>query len=143
MVEVYVGGGESTKSPNFERSLEGMMRLIKPVLLLSFGWNIFLVIGVIANQNYARTRAAGGQFDSFPTGIRIAYCVTLAILIFQSQILFSKKKWPGALYAIFFFLGSSSVLMNAISRSPDERWNALPALIIAFAFYRKWKVKKF
>ena len=118
------------------------MRLMKPALLVSFSWNIFLVIGVITNQGYAMTRAAGGQFDSFPTGIRIAYCVTLAILIFQSQILFSKKRWPGALYAIFFFLGSSSVLMNAISRSVNERWNVIPAAVIAYAFFKEWKQGK-
>lgn len=119
-----------------------MKHLFKSALLLSLGWNIFLVIGVITNQRYAITRAAGGQFEAFPTGIRIAYCVTLAILIFQSQILFSKKRWPRALYALFFFLGSSSVLMNAISRSPDERWNAIPALIIAIAFFKKWRGAK-
>lgn len=119
-----------------------MKHLFKSALLLSLGWNIFLVIGVITNQEYAITRAAGGQFESFPTGIRIAYCLTLAILIFQSQILFSKKRWPRALYALFFFLGCSSVLMNAISRSADERWNAIPGLVIAIAFYRKWKNKK-
>jgi hypothetical protein len=139
MVEVYVGGGESTKSPNFERSLEGMMRLIKPVLLLSFGWNIFLVIGVIANQDYARTRAAGGQFEIFPAGIRIAYCFTLALLIVQIGLLFSHRQISGTVYAIFFFLSCSSVFVNAISRSVNERWNVIPALIIALAFYRKWR----
>ena len=142
MVEVYGGEGESTKSASIERNLEGMKHLFKSALLLSLGWNIFLVIGVITNQEYAITRAAGGQFESFPNGIRIAYCVTLAILIFQSQILFTQKRWPRALYALFFFLGCSSVLMNAISRSADERWNAIPALLIAIAFYRKWKGKK-
>lgn len=116
-----------------------MKHLFKATLLLSLGWNIFLVIGVIANQEYAITRAAGGQFDSFPTGIRAAYCVTLAILIFQSQILFSQKRWPQALYALFFFLGCSSVLMNAISRSAEERWNVIPAAVIAYGFYREWK----
>ena len=141
MVEVYVGRVESTKSATIERNLEGMKHLFKPALLVSFGWNIFLVIGVIANQDYALTRAAGGQFESFPTGIRIAYCLTLALLIFQADILFSQRKWPQALYAIFFFLTCSSVLVNAISRSADERWNVIPALIIAIAFYKKWRAR--
>ena len=141
MVEVYGGRGESTKSPQFERNLEGMKHLVKPALLLSFGWNIYLVIGVIANQDYALTRAAGGQFESFPTGIRAAYCLTLALLIFQLEILFTRRKRPQALYAIFFFLGCSSVFVNAISRSVDERWNVIPAAIIAIAFYKKWRAR--
>lgn len=141
MVAVYAGAGQSSKLALIERSLEGMNRLIKPALLLSFGWNIFLVIGVIANQEYAFTRAAGGQFESFPTGIRIAYCLTLALLIFQAEILFSRRKRPQALYAIFFFLSCSSVFVNAISRSADERWNVIPALIIAIAFYKKWRAR--
>ena len=116
-----------------------MKHLFKFALLLSLGWNIFLVIGVITNQDYAITRAAGGQFESFPTGIRVAYCVTLAILIFQSQILFSKKRWPRALYALFFILGCSSVIVNGISRSADERWNVIPAAVIAYAFFKEWK----
>ncbi len=141
MVEVYVGRAQSSKSGQFERNLEGMKHLYKSALLLSFGWNIFLVIGVIANQSYALSRAAGGQFDSFPTGIRIAYCLTLALILFQMEILFSSRKRPTALYAIFFFLSCSSVLVNAISRSANERWNVIPALIIATTFYKKWRVR--
>lgn len=118
-----------------------MKHLFKSALLLSLGWNIFLVIGVIANQSYALTRAGGGQFDTFPTGIRITYCVTLALLLFQADILFSARKRPPVLYAIFFFLSCSSVFVNAISRSADERWNAIPALIIAIAFYKKWRAR--
>lgn len=116
-----------------------MKLLFKPLLLLSLGWNIFLVIGVIANQDYVLTRAAGGQYETFPTGIRIAYCLTLAILIFQSQMLFAEKRWPRALYATFFFLSCSSVLVNGISRSADERWNVIPAAVIAYAFFKEWK----
>jgi hypothetical protein len=141
MVEVYAGRTESTKSTSFERNLEGMKHLFKPALLLSFGWNIFLVIGVIANQDYALTRAAGGQFEDFPVGIRIAYCFTLVLIIFQAEVLFSRRYKPRALYAIFFFLSCSSVLVNAISRSGDERWNVIPALVIAFAFYKKWRAR--
>jgi hypothetical protein len=141
MVEVYVGRAKSSKSAIIERNLEGMKHLFKSALLLSFGWNIFLVIGVIANQEYALTRAGGGQFESFPTGIRIAYCLTLVLLIFQAEILFSSRKRPPALYAIFFFLSCSSVFVNAISRSADERWNVIPAFIIATAFFKKWRAR--
>jgi hypothetical protein len=114
-----------------------MNRIFKATLLLAFGWNIFLVIGVIANQSYAFTRAAGGQFDNFPTGIRIAYLINLAIVIYQIELLFRKVPRSEVIIKIFFALSSISVLVNALSRSPQERWNAIPATLIAYAFYRE------
>ena len=105
-------------------------------------WNIYLVVGVILNQSYALTRAAGGQYSTFPTGIRIAYLLTLAILTYQGLIFFTQVKRPTWIYTVFFFLGIASFLVNAISRSSDERWNAIPAAIIAFAFYREWVKRK-
>jgi hypothetical protein len=142
MVEVYVGGGESSKLAHFERTLPIMNRFFRLLLALSLGWNIYLVAGVILNQSYALTRAAGGQFESFPAGIRFAYLITLAILIYQVLLLFTQVKRPTWIYKVFFFLGIASFLVNAISRSSDERWNAIPAAIIAFAFYREWVKRK-
>jgi len=119
-----------------------MNRIFKAALLLAFGWNLFLVIGVIANQSYALTRAAGGQFESFPTGIRIAYLINLAVVIYQIELLFRKVHRRGLIIKIFFTLSSISVLVNALSRSPQERWNAIPAALIAYAFYREIKKSK-
>ena len=142
MVEVYVSGRDSTKSVNFERTLLIMKSLTKPLLVASLVWNIYLVVGVILNQSYALTRAAGGQYESFPMGIRVAYLVTLAIVIYQALIFFTKVKRPAWIYKVFFFLGIASFLVNAISRSTNERWNAIPAAVIAFAFYREWVKSK-
>ena len=116
-----------------------MNRIFKATLLLAFGWNIFLVIGVIANQSYAFTRAAGGQFDNFPTALRIAYLINLAIVIYQMELIFRKVPRREVIIKIFFALSLMSVLVNAISRSPQERWNAIPAALIAFAFYGEMK----
>ena len=140
MVEVYVGGGESSKLAHFERTLPIMNRYFKPLLAISLGWNIYLVAGVILNQSYALARAAGGQYSSFPTGIRFAYLVTLAILIYQVLLFFTQVKRPTWIHSVFFFLGIASFLVNAISRSSDERWNAIPAAVIAYGFYREWKL---
>ena len=115
-----------------------MRSLLRPLLALSLAWNIYLVAGVILNQSYALTRAAGGQYETFPTGIRAAYLVTIAILFYQVLVLFTQVKRPTWVYKVFFFLGIGSFLVNAISRSSNERWNAIPAAIIAFAFYREW-----
>ena len=139
MIEVYVGEGESTKSTKFERTLLIMKSLIKPLLGISLTWNFYLVVGVILNQSYALTRAAGGQYSTFPTGIRIAYLVTLAILIYQVLLFFTNVKRPEWICKAFFFLGIASFIVNAISRSSNERWNAIPAAVIAYGFYREWK----
>ena len=116
-----------------------MKSLIKPLLGMSLVWNIYLVVGVILNQSYALTRAAGGQYSTFPTGIRIAYLVTLAILVYQVFIFFTQVKRPPWIYKVFFFLGIASLIVNAISRSSNERWNAIPAAVIAYSFFREWK----
>lgn len=116
-----------------------MKSLLKPLLAISLSWNIYLVAGVIFNQSYALTRAAGGQYETFPTGIRVAYVITLAILTYQVLLFFTNVKRPTWIYKVFFFLGVVSLLVNAISRSSNERWNAIPAAIIAFGLYREWK----
>jgi hypothetical protein len=119
-----------------------MNRSFKAALLLAFGWNLFLVIGVIANQSYALTRAAGGQFDTFPSAIRIAYLINLSVVIYQMELLFKKVDRKEFIIKIFFVLSLGSVLVNAISRSSQEKWNAIPASIIALAFYKEWRSHK-
>jgi hypothetical protein len=44
-----------------------------------------------------------------------------------------KPKW---VVKAFVILGVLGILANAASRSVDERWNVIPAIIITFAFYR-------
>ena len=137
MVEVYVGGGHSSKSACFKRTLSIMRSVLRPLLALSLAWNIYLVVGVILNQSYAQTRAAGGQYETFPIGIRCAYLVTLAILIYQALLFFTNIKRPTWIYKGFFLLGVASFFVNAISRSSYERWNAIPAAIISYGFFRE------
>ena len=56
------------------------------VVLSSFAWNTFLLIGVVLNLDFVLTRAAGGQFTDFPSGIRVAYLLKHALVIFQNFI---------------------------------------------------------
>ena len=142
MVEVYVGGQGFTKSGFFERNLSAMNRSLKIAVALSLAWNVFLVMGVIANQSYAFSRAAGGLFNSFPIGIRIAYILNLAVVIYQGVILFISKKRSILIVKSIFVLSIVSVIVNALSRSTAERWNAIPAALIAYAFYREVKAIK-
>ena len=106
----------------------------------SFAWNLYLVGGVMLGASFALDRAAGGQFEVFPTYIRMIYILNFALIVYQVMIfgryeygLAIKPKW---IVKVFVILGVLGILANAASRSVDERWNVIPAIIITFAFYR-------
>ena len=85
-------------------------------------------------------RAAGGQFEVFPSYLRVIYILNFALIAYQVVIftrfaygLAIKPKW---IVKAFVIIGALGILANAASRSANERWNVIPALIITFAFYR-------
>jgi len=109
------------------------------VVLLSFAWNLFLLIGVIFNLEFIQTRAAGGQFTDFPAGVRVIYLIQSALVIYQvwifKQIFHAEPismKWLPKLFVIVGIIG---ILLNAASRSSNERWNIIPAAVITWAFW--------
>jgi len=109
----------------------------------SFAWNLYLVGGVMLGASFALDRAAGGQFEVFPTYIRVIYILNFALIVYQVMIygryeygLAIKPKW---IVKAFVILGVLGILANAASRSVDERWNVIPAIIITFAFYQIMK----
>ena len=113
--------------------------LVFVVVLLSFAWNSFLVLGVVLDLDFVETRAAGGQFKEFPTEIRIVYLLQLLLVIYQVwifKLIFNTEsirlKW---LPKFFVVAGTIGILLNAVSRSLNERWNVLPAAIITWAFW--------
>jgi len=109
------------------------------VVLLAFAWNIGLLAGVVINAGFAHSRAAGGQFDTFPVGIRILYLLQLALVIYQvwifKLVFHTDPARPSWTPKVFFILGIVGTLLNAASRSANERWNAIPAAIITWAFW--------
>lgn len=96
-------------------------------------WSLFIVSLVVLNIEWALPRAAGGQFEAFPTWLRLLYIGNLTLLSLQ---IFAYAKRQIRMMRFFFWLSSLSAVVNAISRSPLERWNALPAGITAFALWR-------
>ena len=113
--------------------------LVFGVVLLSFAWNLFLLIGVIFNLEFVQTRAAGGQFTDFPAGVRVIYLIQSALVIYQvwifKQIFHAEPismKWLPKLFVIVGIIG---ILLNAASRSSNERWNIIPAAVITWAFW--------
>ena len=109
------------------------------IVLLSFAWNAFLLIGVVLNLGFVHTRAAGGQFIEFPTEIRVVYFLQLALVIYQvwifKLIFHSDPVKPNWIPKLFFTLGILGILLNAASRSSNERWNVIPAAIITWSFW--------
>ena len=105
----------------------------------SFAWNLYLVCGVMLGATYALDRAAGGQFEVFPSSIRIIYVVNLAVILYQvfifNRYVFDKKIRPQWIVKAFVFIGVLGILANAASRSANERWNVIPASIITYAFF--------
>ena len=116
----------------------------KIVVTVSMAWNLALVVGVVFNKSFALTRAAGGQYENFPTAIRVAYVVTAALLIWQYRTLLNlwghRSINPTWLPRLFLVISLLSAIVNALSRSSNERWNVIPALIITYAFWQKPKV---
>ena len=113
--------------------------LVFAIVLLSFVWNVFLLLGVVLNLGFVHTRAAGGQFTDFPTGIRVAYVLQLALVAYQvwifKLIFHSDPVKPSWIPKLFFTLGILGILANAASRSSNERWNVIPAAIITWSFW--------
>jgi uncharacterized membrane protein len=117
------------------------IRLLIFAAELSLLYNIVLLLSVTLNYEWATTRAAGGQFDSFPVSIRILY---FFIAVFMGTLMFwvwdkregintlRSQRLSNALAILF----SLSTFMQLISRSSDERWNAIPAIILAITFFQ-------
>ena len=121
-------------------------KVFAAAVFASFAWNLYLVLGVILGASYTLDRAAGGQFEFFPTSIRVIYVLNFALVFYQMVIFIRylrgqivKPKW---ILKVFIILGILGILANAASRSPLERWNVIPAAIITLAFYMSYMKQK-
>ncbi len=118
------------------RSNLQVRKLVKKFLNLVFyiasAWSLFIVSLVVLNVEWALPRAAGGQFEAFPLWLRLLYIVNVALLSLQ---IFAYAKQRLRMLQFFFWLSLASAAVNLISRSPLERWNALPAAISAFSIF--------
>jgi type III secretory pathway lipoprotein EscJ len=116
------------------------IKYLIPASIASLIYNMVLLLSVTLNLEWTKTRAAGGQFESFPISLRILYffmAVMMAAIAFwiwshRNQTLNEPRKKFSKYLAIIFTV---STIFQLISRSPDERWNAIPALILAITFF--------
>jgi hypothetical protein len=107
------------------------IKYLLPAALLSLFYNFVILLSVTLNFEWVRTRAAGGQYESFPPTLRIIY---LAVWLWdhKDQKLDAGSRRLAKILSVTFLI---STVFQLISRSPDERWNAIPAFILAITFF--------
>jgi hypothetical protein len=118
------------------------MRLLKiliPLSLISLVYNVILLFSVVLNLDWVRTRAAGGQFKTFPIGIRLVDFLMGVFMIFLFGLLWNHRNKPiveksPMVTRISGYTFYVSTFFQFISRSSNERWNAIPAFILAITF---------
>ena len=115
------------------------LKVLIPLSFISLLYNAILLISVTLNYDWVRTRAAGGQYETFPIGLRFVYFVMSIFMIFLITMLWTYRDAPmdangprtTRIIGYTFFV---STFFQLASRSSDERWNAIPALILAITF---------
>lgn len=120
------------------RKYNRYFKLIWPAQLALI-YNVIILLGVVSNQSWAHSRAVGGQYTDFPVMIRIIYffmTIGTAVLIFYLRNLVNVSVSPQDLkFARYLgWLFVVSTILQLISRSSAEQWNAIPASIIALTF---------
>lgn len=113
---------------------------------LSLFYNTLILFLVSLNSQWVTTRAAGGQFETFPVVIRVLYLLMAFLMI--SLMLWLWKNRTGILTernlrlcSFLKFSFAISTFMQLISRSADERLNAIPAAILTLTFWQLSKSK--
>jgi len=120
-----------------------MKRIIWLAVTVSLVFNASLLLASTANAHWVLSHVAGGQYKSLPVTIRLSNFVVALFslyLIYFSHLLVERNgSWSkrtlilSRAVTILFVL---SAIVNAMSRSANEQWNAIPALIIAVGIYR-------
>ena len=112
--------------------------LLFPALVINF----YLVFSGVLNIKSMLPRIAGGGFESLPVGLRLIYLGFSVFMIWQllysNRLITLETPWSSRTdrtVGFLIILSVFSALINAISRSPVERWNAIPALMVALGFY--------
>ena len=116
-------------------------KIVLGLSLLSLLWTLYLTASVALNSLSVAPRVAGGGLHSFSAALRFTYGVQALVVLFQIffvvQLFKRSGVWSSTSYLlarIFLILSGLSAAVNLMSRSPIERWNAIPALAIAYAY---------
>ena len=115
------------------------LKYLIPLSLLSLLYNSIILISVVFNMDWVRTRAAGGQYETFPYLLRFIYFIMTIFMIFLALLLWNHRDAhmdpngprTARIIGYTFFI---STFFQLASRSANEKWNAIPALILAITF---------
>lgn len=120
-----------------------MKRILWAAVSASLVFNAVLLLASTTNAHWVLSHVAGGQYKSLPLGIRFSNFIVALFslyLIYFSHLLVERNgSWSRRVLmlsravTILFVL---STIVNGMSRSANERWNAIPALVIAIGIYR-------
>lgn len=116
-------------------------KIVLAASLLSLGWNLYLTASVALNSLSVAPRVAGGELHSFSGALRFTYAVQAIVVLFQFFFMIQLFKrngvWSKSSYLlarIFLILSGLSAAVNLFSRSDLERWNVIPASVIALGY---------
>ncbi|MFM8366981.1 MAG: hypothetical protein ACKN90_05855 [Candidatus Nanopelagicaceae bacterium] len=115
------------------------LKYLIPLSIISLIYNVAILFSVTLNLDWVRTRAAGGQYETFPIGIRFVDFLMGIFMLFLIAMLWNRREKPmdekgpmvTRIIGYTFFI---SMFFQIASRSMDERWNAIPAGILAVTF---------
>ena len=115
------------------------LKYLIPLSIISLIYNAAILFSVTLNLDWVRTRAAGGQYETFPIGIRFVDFLMGVFMLFLIAMLWNHREKPmdekgpmvTRIIGYTFFI---SMFFQIASRSMDERWNAIPAGILAVTF---------
>ena len=115
------------------------LKVLIPLSLISLIYNAAILFSVTLNLDWVRTRAAGGQYKTFPIGIRFVDFLMGIFMLFLFSMLWSYRDRPmddkgPVVTRIIGYTFFVSMFFQIASRSSDERWNAIPAAILAITF---------
>lgn len=116
-------------------------KILLGAALISLAWNFYLTAAVALNVLSVASRVAGGQLHSFSAALRFTYGVQALVVLFQLFFMVQLYKRSGVwsktsylLARIFLILSALSAVVNLVSHSSTERWNVVPAVIIAVGY---------
>ena len=115
------------------------LKYLIPLSILSLIYNAVILFSVTLNLDWVRTRAAGGQYETFPIEIRFVDFLMGIFMLFLIAMLWRHRESPmdekGSMVTrIIGYTFFISMFFQIASRSMDERWNAIPAGILAVTF---------
>ena len=109
------------------------------VAAICVAFDFVTVFSVVLNLDWVNTHAAGGQYTTFPTFVRGMYLFQTAFAAivgwFTWKVRDGVKSHSDSNFALAIVcIYAISSFSQIFSRSANERWNAIPALLIVWAF---------